>query len=189
MYVSGRQQGAAQASELVIVADGAPWIWNLVALHYPDAVEIVDWYHAAEYIWGLAQQIYGEESAAGTAWAEQCLEHLWAGDFAAVLAAFRAHQTSEAHAEVARKALEYFTTHRERMRYPEFRAQGYHIGSGTIESGCKRVIGARLKQAGMTWSEEGARQVMKARAMYLSQEWDAFCEQRPPLRRSYARAA
>lgn len=79
----------------------------------------------------------------------------------------------------------YFITHRHCLRYPEFRAHGYHIGSGTIGIGCKRVIGARLKQAGMTWTEEGVRQVIKARAMYLSHKWDTFCEQRSSLRRSY----
>jgi hypothetical protein len=85
------------------------------------------------------------------------------------------------------KAIGYFQNHRHRMRYPEFRAQGYQIGSGTIESGCKRVIGARLKQAGMTWTVNGARQVIKARAMYLSGQWDDFCNRRPPLRRTYSR--
>jgi hypothetical protein len=72
------------------------------------------------------------------------------------------------------------------IRYPEFRTQGYQIGSGTIESGCKRAIGARLKQAGMTWTLEGARQVIKARGMYLSGEWYAFCDQRQPPRRTYS---
>ncbi len=188
-YVSGLQQGAHQAAELIFVADGAPWIWNLVQLHFPGATEIVDWYHAAEYVWRVAHKLYGEDSAPGAAWAEQCLAYLWEGEFEALLTTFCAPQATDAGTETLRKALEYFTTHRHRMRYPEFRAQGYHIGSGTIESGCKRVIGARLKQAGMTWSEAGSRQVMKARAMYLSGEWDAFCEQRPPLRRTYARAA
>jgi hypothetical protein len=188
-YVSGLQQGADQAEELVFVADGAPWIWNLVQMHFPGSTEIVDWYHAAEYVWRVAHKLYGEDSAPGTAWAERCLDYLWEGEFEALLAALRAQQTTEEGAETIRKALEYFNSHRQRMRYPEFRAQGYYIGSGTIESVCKRVIGARLKQAGMTWSEEGSRHVMKARAMYLSGKWDRFCEQHPPLRRTYTRAA
>ena len=188
-YVTGRQQGAAQASELVFVADGAPWIWELVAMHFPNAVEILDWYHAAEYVWDVAHTFYGQESPQAEAWTNECLDHLWHGEFEAVLDAFRAHRDDAEHADKARKALNYFTAHRHRMRYPDFRAQGYHIGSGTIESGCKRVIGARLKQAGMTWTEAGARQVIKARAMYLSHEWDTFCDQRSPLRRSYGQAA
>ena len=188
-YVTGCQQGAPQATELVFIADGAPWIWELVELHFPNAVEILDWYHAAEYVWDVAHTFYGPETPQAEAWANACLDNLWHGDVEAVLAAFREHQDDAEHADKARKAVAYFTTHRHRMRYPEFRAQGYHIGSGVIESGCKRVIGARLKQAGMTWTTQGARQVIKARAMYLSHEWDAFCEQRAPLRRSYAQAA
>ena len=57
------------------------------------------------------------------------------------------------------------------------------------ESGCKRVIGARLKQAGMIWTLEGARQLIKTRTMYLSGEWDEFCQQRQPPRRTYQRCA
>jgi hypothetical protein len=86
----------------------------------------------------------------------------------------------------AHQAINYYQTNRHRMRYPECRDQGYQIGSGTIESGCKRVIGTRLKQAGMTWTVDGARQVSKSPAMYLSGEWDDFCNRRPPPRRTYS---
>ena len=189
MYLTGLQRGADQAEELIFVADGALWIWKWVAEHYPQAVQIVDWYHAAERIWGVAQAIYGEGSDLATAWAEQQLTRLWKGQVDKVLMAFQPHAHPENEDDPASQAITYFRNNRQRMRYPEYRAKGYQIGSGTIESGCKRVIGARLKQAGMTWTVEGARQVIKARTMFFSDEWDDFCQQRRVSRRAYRRAA
>jgi hypothetical protein len=187
VYVKGRQQGAHEAEEIVFVADGAKWIWNLVEEHFPDAVQIVDWYHAAERIWEVAHVVYGEGSDAAQEWAEARLDELWEGNLNHVLQALRAQLNSDLEEDPAQQAITYFENNRHRMRYPEFRDRGYQIGSGTIESGCKRVIGARLKQAGMTWTVEGARQVIKARSMYLSGEWDEFCDRRPPPRRTYSR--
>jgi hypothetical protein len=158
----------------------------LVEEHFPHAVQIVDWYHATEYIWDVAHAVYGEESDAAQVWAEARLEELWEGDFKDILQAFRSHLNPDLDKDPVQQAINYFQNNRHRMRYSEFRACGYQIGSGTIESGCKRIIGARLKQAGMTWTVEGARQVIKARAMYFSGEWDDFCDQRPPPRRTYS---
>lgn len=189
MYLTGVQRGADRAEELVFIADGAHWIWNLVEEHFPHAIQIVDWYHATEYIWKVAHAAYGEGSDLAKAWANQRLTELWQGEFDKVLTAFRKRVKPGQNDDPAQKALTYFQNNEHRMRYPEFRAKGYQIGSGTIESGCKRVIGARLKQAGMIWSLQGARQVIKARAMFLSNEWDDFCQGRRLVRRTYRRAS
>lgn len=189
MYLVGLQRGADRAEELIFIADGAQWIWKLVEEHFPHAVQIVDWYHATEYIWKVAHAVYGEGSDLAKAWANKRLTELWEGEVEKVLSACQAHVNPHQENGPVQKAITYFQNNRHRMRYPEFRAQGYQIGSGTIESGCKRVIGARLKQAGMIWTLQGARQIIKARAMFLSNEWDDFCQRRQPLRRSYSRAA
>ena len=152
-------------------------------------MQIVDWYNAAERIWEVANAIYGHGSDLATAWAEQRLAQLWQGQVQKVLAAFKPHANCEDEDDPACKAITYFRNNQHRMRYPEYRAKGYKIGSGTIESGCKRVIGARLKQAGMTWTVEGARQVVNARAMFFSNGWDDFCQQRQFSRRAHKRAA
>jgi len=188
MYLTGLQRGAHRVEELVFVADGAQWIWNLVEEHFPDAIQIVDWYHATEYIWKVAHAVYGEGNDLAKAWAHKRLAELWEGRVEEVISACSIHVNPDHEDDPVQKAITYFQNNRHRMRYSEFRVQDYQIGSGTIESGCKRVIGARLKQAGMTWTVEGARQVIKARAMYFSGEWDDFCAQRPPPRRTYSRA-
>lgn len=189
MYLTGLQRGADQTEELIFIADGASWIWKWVEEHFAEAVQIIDWYHAAERIWEAAHAVYGDGSDLAAIWAEKRLTELWNGQVDQVLAAFEPHASTEDEDDPVRDAMTYFRNNGHRMRYPEFRARGYQIGSGTIESGCKRVIGARLKQAGMTWTVKGARQVIKARAMFFSDEWDDFCDQRQPSRRTYERAA
>jgi hypothetical protein len=189
IHLTGLQRSADRAKGLIFVADGALWIWKWVKEHYPQAVQIVDWYHAAERIWEVAHAIYGQRSDPATAWAEQRLAELWQGQVTNVLAAFMPYANSEDKDDPVCKAITYFRNNQHRMRYPEYRAKGYQIGSGTIESGSKRVIGARLKQAGMTWAVEGARQVVKARTMFFSNKWDNFCQQRQFSRRTRKRAA
>jgi len=189
MYLTGLERGADKAKELIFVADGALWIWKWVEEHFPRAVQIVDWYHAAERIWEVAHAVYGEDSDLAVIWAEKRITALWKGAVDEVLAAIEPHADFENPDDPVRQAAVYFRNNRHRMRYPEFRKEGYQIGSGTIESGCKRIIGARLKQAGMTWTVDGARQVIKARAMFFSGEWDDFCAQQRPSRQAYGSAA
>ncbi len=90
LWATGYQRWADQAQELVFVADAAVWIWNLVSDYYPNAVQIVDWYHALEYITPIANVAFGENTAESKAWREQVTSDLWGGHFDQVLAAFQA---------------------------------------------------------------------------------------------------
>lgn len=181
LWATGCQRLADQAEELVFVADGAAWIWNLVVEHFPKAVQIVDWYHATTYIAAVAQAAFGEGNAENQAWQEQVRSDLWEGRFDLVLAAFEEQRSHRQAGEAVRKALTYYTNNRERMRYAEFRAKGYRIGSGTVESGCKQIGTQRLKVAGARWGEEGARKTAKARAALLSGQWDTVASRLKPL--------
>ena len=167
LYREAVARGIDPAEELVVcLGDGAPANWSQFGLHFPNRVEVLDWYHAVEHLWAAARDRWGEDSARVEAWMEARKEELWEGEAAAVLTALRAGKgESEVH---------YFETNRHRMRCAEFRAQGYPIGSGTVESACKRVIGARLKQAGMRWTKMGAQAVLSLRTQLLSGRWDAI---------------
>jgi hypothetical protein len=148
VYLKGRQRGAHKAEEVVFVANGAKSIWNLVEEHFLDAVQIADWCHAAEHIWEVAHTVYSEASDAAREWAEALPDVLREGDLKHVLQALRTQLNADLEEDPAQQEITYFQNNQHRLRYPEFRSQGYQIGSETIESFCKRVIGARLKQAG-----------------------------------------
>jgi len=173
VWATGFAHQADQAQELIFVADGAEWIWNIVQHHYPQAVQIVDWYHACEYIAPVAKVAFNDPLAREH-WIHAVKTALWEGQLDKVIAACQDYVNLEMkrEADPAQQAVTYYRNNRQRMDYPTYRAQGYQIGSGTMESGCKRVGLERLKIAGARWSSEGARLVAKARATYLSDDWD-----------------
>ena len=167
LYEEALRRGIDPAEDLVVcLGDGAPANWSQFGLHFPKRVEVLDWYHALEHLWAAAKDRWGEDRARVESWVEARQQELWEGGVEAVLTALR---TGEATSEI-----HYFETNRHRMRYAEFRAKGYPIGSGTVESACKRVIGARLKQAGMRWTKAGAQAVLNLRTQLLSGRWEAI---------------
>jgi hypothetical protein len=171
VWATGCQRGGDLAEEIVFVADGAAWIWKLVDHHFPHAVQIVDWYHAAAYLPPIAQAAYGEGSPQAKRWLEAARTNLWKGRVHQVIEACRELEGNPQARAPARRAITYYTHNRKRMEYARLREAGYQIGSGTMESGCKRVGTQRLKRAGARWTERGARYTAKARAAWLSGQW------------------
>jgi len=161
-------RGADQAEQLVFIADGAVWIWRIVAKFFPKAIQIVDWYHALSYLAKVAQAAFGEGTDQANAWLDQVRPALYDGRLACVCLACRA-LTALAPKAVA-DARHYFAANRTRLRYGKFRAQGLQIGSGTMESGCKQLGLARLTIAGARWSDPGAPLLGKTRAAFLSRQ-------------------
>jgi hypothetical protein len=154
---------------VVVLGDGAPWIWALAAEHFGDRVEIVDFYHAAQHLWELAQALHGRDSpdaaAAAAAWRRTLLEE--GAD--AVLSAWRGLPApTPAAAEVLRLTRHYLRTNAARMNYPAFRARGLPIGTGPVESAGKHLVQLRLKRPGARWSEPGAAALLALRARAAS---------------------
>jgi len=112
------------------------------------------------------------------AWTQWVRSALWEGDLDRVIRAFQEYAGHACAGEAASKAVTYFTNNRHRMDYPTYRARGYQIGSGTIESGCKRIATQRLKVAGAIWNEENAVTTAKARSALLSGQWEAITARR-----------
>jgi len=177
VWATGCQRQAQLAQELIFLADGAEWIWNLVEEYYPDAVQIVDWFHATEYIAPVANLAFSKQEQR-QAWIDKVRTWLWEGKLEDVIQAFEPLTSHKRAGEEAHKAFTYFTNNRHRMNYPEYRAQGYQIGSGTIESGCKQVVTQRLKVAGAIWELDNAVTVAKARAALLSGQWQTITTRR-----------
>lgn len=178
VWAEACRRGVQADSDVVVLGDGAHWIWNLAACHFPQAAQILDWYHASAYVWNAATAIFGEGSEQRKRWAKQQLDALWDGKVDQVLAALEAYGNK---GEAVNDAISYYTTHRKRMDYPSYRARGLQIGSGTIESACKQLVSARLKLAGMIWDAEGAEAVAVVRAWLKSERWDEAMRLRPPL--------
>lgn len=169
------RRGLQQATRVVVLGDGAPWIWNLATELFPDAIHIVDLYHAREHLAGLGKLVYGVGSAEAQAWTAARCDDLDEGHVDAVVYAIGQLPTTTAVArEQARKDTDYFQTNALRMCYRYFRNQGFFVGSGAIEAGCKTVVGHRLKQSGMRWTVDGANAIIALRCWLLSDRWEEF---------------
>jgi len=177
VWATGCSVNADLSPELVFLGDGAVWIWKLVTQYYANAIQIVDWYHAEEHLEGVAMAAFTVLSKR-TPWLEEVTLALWDGQVEDVIMACKALAQS---CTQARQAATYFTNNIERMRYDRFRAAGYMIGSGTVESGCKQIVTQRLKLPGAQWTVAGAIQTAKARAAWLSGLWQTLCNQRSAL--------
>jgi hypothetical protein len=177
LWATGCSADADHARVLVFVCDGAVWIWNLVDQYFPHAVQIVDWYHAEDHLKRVAEEACSTPEQPQV-WLKEITEDLWQGQVELVIAAC---QDLSKHSELARQAATYFSNNCERMRYAEFRAKGYLIGSGVVESACKQIVSQRLKLPGAQWNLDGAILTAKARAAWLSGKWQSLVHARSLL--------
>jgi hypothetical protein len=175
IYAEAMERGLAYASEVVVLGDGAEWIWNEADLHFGayGYQGIVDYWHACEHIHGLAKVLYGESSVQGMRWAkEHCAKLEERGPDILIRALRRRKPKTEKQREAIRKELGYFQRNRKRMDYPGYRARGMMIGSGPVEAGCKVVVGARCKGAGMRWSGAGIDAILAVRTAVLNGDYE-----------------
>lgn len=177
LWATGCAMGADRARVLVFICDGAVWIWNLIAHYFPNAIQIVDWYHAADRLKRIAEEAFSNSSERQF-WLENVTEDLWQGRVEAVIEACR---LLEKKSNLAKQSLLYYANNMERMRYAQFRAAGYLIGSGVIESGCKQIVTQRLKLPGAQWHLEGAVLTAKARTAWMSGNWQKLVSARSLL--------
>jgi hypothetical protein len=178
LYAEAWQRGWARAGKKVVLGDGAEWIWNQASLHFPDAIQIVDLYHAREHLWSLGAKLYPHDSPAQKRWVLVRKDKLDEGKIERLVALLRLQATSHPElAEDLRTEANYFEDNKERMRYPKFRKQGLFVGSGVIEAGCKTVLG-RLKRSGMFWTVRGANAIIALRCSQLSGRFEDYWEAR-----------
>ena len=156
---------------IVFLADGASWIWDRVPdLANDCSVLVLDFYHATERLSTLCKELYGEQT-------EEYWEHFsqWrksflkgrVGEVIAELKEIRAECKGKKR-KVLQGHISYFEDNEDKMSYDQYMDMKLPIGSGTIESGCKNVIGGRMKQGGMTWSEIGAEGMLQIRTSIAS---------------------
>ena len=179
LYTEAWRRGWSKARKKVVLGDGAIWIWNLADQHFPGAVQIVDLYHARQHVWELAAKLFVNDERARRQWAAICQYLLDEGQTEALVLILRhLRPDNEKLAQDVDKDADYFARNTERMRYPEFRAQGLFVGSGVVEAGCRTVVGKRMKCSGMFWSVRGANAILALRCCRLSGRFEDYWESR-----------
>jgi hypothetical protein len=157
--------GLAVLRDVLVLGDGARWIWTLAAEHFGARRELVDFYHASEHLWTVARLLYGEGTPAAQEWGAARCHALRHEGIEPVLAALRAARapTGESRAPLRRER-RYFRANATRMAYPDAKAAGLPIGSGAVESLARHLVQLRLKRPGARWSPAGAQAILTLRA-------------------------
>ena len=164
----GIRRGADHVRQLTILGDGAAWIWNIATDKFPEATQIVDLFHAREHLNSLARSLEFMLLDRKDEWLAARLEDLDYGYIDGIVAAARVFPLVGTKKDEMDTALGYFEHNAPRMRYKWFRSRGLFVGSGVVESGCKAVIGQRLKLSGMRWTVTGAEAITTLRCQQAS---------------------
>lgn len=168
------RRGLGRAVKIVFLGDGAAWIWELARVNFLSALWILDLYHALERLHDLCQDLYENKEAWAARMEEQWKQMFKEDQVAEVIAAAR-RRLKDLGPQVddsLEKQIAYFENHQSRMLYKTYREQGLFYGSGVIEAGCRAVIGQRLKESGMFWTEGGAANVLALRCALKGNRWD-----------------
>lgn len=166
-------RGMAYAKKVAVLGDGAAWIWEVARVYFPDAIQILDLYHAFEHVSKLAQLLYSSEKEAKRK-AKVWKNWLKNDKVHKLIRTTLAAAAEQDNPKEVITAIQYFQTNRNRMLYDSFRKHGYFVGSGVIEAGCKTVVGQRTKQSGMFWHVEGAQNVLSVRCAVLGHLYENF---------------
>lgn len=171
------QVGMDKVDQWIAISDAGSGLENFFDVHFPRAVKIVDFRHATEHLTPLAKLLETGESANAlvSRWCHR-LKHEGGASVLAALKELNREAMDEPTRAAHDDALTYFGNHFERMKYPEYLARGWQIGSGSVESACKNVVNQRLSMGGMRWGEGGGDAVAHLRALFRSEagQWDAF---------------
>ena len=166
-----RRRQWEQAGDTLVLGDGASWIWNQAALHFPDSQQLVDWYHAKSHLVEAAKLLKGDGTPACERWLEQRSLTLYQGHADKIARELvQAAADTPATADALVRAAGYFSTNAKRMNYLEMREALWPIGSGVVESAAKQFK-ARFCGSGMHWSRKGAEQMATLRAAVLSERF------------------
>src|SRR5262245_2533756 len=170
-----RRRAVGVAKQVVFLSDGAAWTEEIPRQCFAGAVSILDFYHAAERVHQLAGLLQPQQPKK---LAGRWIKLLLKDQIATVIAQAKGMQQALPDFVDPDDNVGFFERHQGRMRYGHYRKQGWFIGSGVVEAGCKNVVGKRLKQSGMFWSEAGATCVLNFRTLLLSNRFDSFWKDR-----------
>jgi hypothetical protein len=172
LHWAALREGLGRAVDTLVVADGAPWIWNLVADRWAGANEVLDFYHASEHLWALGRALHGADEAVARRWVESRLHPLRHGGEHGVLAGIAKLKAPRGAAgEAVEREQNYFGAHAGRMNYQRMSRRGWPIGSGSVESACRQKQ-CRFKRPGQFWTAEGLRHLGALTEARHNHEWE-----------------
>jgi hypothetical protein len=172
-YAEAMRRGLDYSRKRSSVNDGAIWIKRITDLNFRGITQIVDWKHASDHLWTVGNALCGEQTPAAKQWTERHMDLLWDGRVAEVVGALdRLDLRQERYPALVREAPDYFRSNQDRMRYDLFRAQGYPIGSGTVESAANSVVHHRLRRPGRGWQRQNGQAMLAALSELHSGRFD-----------------
>jgi hypothetical protein len=158
---------------ICVIGDGAPWIWNRIEELFPDAKQVLDYYHCSEYLYDTAHSQYGKNSLKAQEWVEATLARLFSNDISKIIAGIkRMKPSSDSAKEQIDKTIGYLSDRTGQLNYGALKRGGYHIGSGGIESSNKFISNVRLKRSGAWWYPTHANNILKLRCAKYNGTFD-----------------
>jgi hypothetical protein len=173
LHYEAMASGLATAERVLVVADGAVWIWNAVADRFPEAIQRLDLYHANAYLWAVAVALHGEGTAAARRWVKPLLRQLRQDKVGRVIERLEQllPSLSQPAGESAAKAVEYYRNNQQRMNYLEGERRNEPLGSGAVESTCRQQQ-CRLKRTGQFWSTVGDEALLNLETTWRNRRWE-----------------
>lgn len=177
VHAQALRQGFTEAKEVFVVADGAVWIWKIAEDRFGQATHVLDYYHASQHLWAVANELFSpEERSQALRWINPLLEQIHEGRVSKVITKLEdlpgwcAKREREVP-ESLETEISYFMTNQEKMQYPKIIAQGAPIGSGAMESLCSQLQG-RFKRTGQFWTKSGFDNLMALTVARRNYDWD-----------------
>ena len=172
------RRGLGSAAQVVLLIDGAAGLECMGKDCFKDAIQIVDYYHALEHAGKVLEALIGKNHPDFQKQRHRWAKRLLKDKVRSLVAETRQAAADTPQSAAVEETLGYFDRNIGRMQYGTFRKNGWFIGSGVVEAGCKTVIGARCKQSGMFWSEPGAENILALRCIQASQRHNEFWKYR-----------
>lgn len=173
LHAEAMRRGLACAQRVLVIADGAVWIWNVVKDRFSEAAQRLDLFHANAYLWAVANEIHGPDSPAARQWVKPLLQQLRKDQVAQVIGRLEElkPRLHAAAAQAATKAVEYYTRNQARMKYVAGHKRGEPLGSGAIESTCRQMQ-CRMKRGGQFWSTTGDEALLCLEIFWRNDRWE-----------------
>lgn len=182
LAVACHERDPQQRKTLICLLDGEAALWTMQDQWLGRSVGVLDIFHVLERLWLVAHSLHPEKSHAAEAYVSHHLRMLLEGQVGYVIGNFKRLINEDKVRGSQRKTVQavitYYENNREHMRYDEYLAQGYPIGSGVAEGACRHLVKDRLEQTGMRWTVNGAQAMLHTRAIYLNEQWDDLLEYR-----------